>query len=64
MKIEINHSEYPKRLRSLPTESLYFIIKDAGEALRVNPGGDKAGYYSDEIHYAAMELKRREGGRV
>lgn len=56
---QINHTEYPKSLRSKSDDALRYIMKDAAEAERNNPEGDKAGYYLDEINYAAMELKRR-----
>ena len=60
MKIEtIDHAAYQRKVRKLSEESLRFIIKDAGEALRANPEGHKAGYYQDEIHYCLMELRRR-----
>lgn len=57
--IQINHTEYPKSLKNKSDESLRFIIKDASDAERANPEGDKAGYYLDEMFYAAMELARR-----
>lgn len=56
---QINHTEYPKRLKHLSTAALWYIIKDASEAIRVNPAGHKAGFYADEISYASMELKKR-----
>lgn len=55
----IDHVRYPKSLRDKPVESLRFIIRDCREAIAANPEGDKAGYYADEIHYAAAELRRR-----
>lgn len=55
----MNHTEYPKRLKSKSVESLNFIIKDASEAIKANPSNPNNGYYSDEICYAGMELKRR-----
>lgn len=55
----IDHTAYPKSLRRKSDDQLRFIIKDAGEAIDANPHGEKAGYYADEIHYAAMELARR-----
>jgi hypothetical protein len=48
-----------KKVRALPLESLLYIIKDCQETLSINPDCEKAGYYADEIHYCAMELKRR-----
>ena len=38
-------------------------MKDCKAAIATMPDGYKAGYYADEIHYAAMELKRREDNR-
>ena len=58
--IAINHTEYQKRIKSLPIAALQFIIVDCNSALKVNPTGAKAGYYADEIHYAAMELQERK----
>lgn len=57
--IEIDHAAYPERLRSKTRAELMFIIKDADEARRANPYSPKAGYYADEISYAAAELRRR-----
>ena len=63
MAKQMHHIEYPKSLRSKPTASLYFIMKDAREAAEANPMGENAGYYLDEVHYAAMEIKRRQEGK-
>lgn len=60
MNHEIDHKAYPARLRRLPAISLRFIIRDAKEALAAMPDSPKAGYYADEINYAAMELQRRK----
>jgi hypothetical protein len=35
-------------------------MKDCREAIAAMPDGENAGYYMDEIHYCAMELRRRE----
>lgn len=56
---QINHTAYPKSLKSKSDEALRYIIKDAGEAMAAMPEGPKAGYYADEQHYCAMELARR-----
>jgi len=56
---QIDHVNYPKRLRNKSLAELYFIIKDAKETIRVNPEGHKAGYYQDEINYACNEIQRR-----
>ena len=57
---QINHIEYPKRLRRKSDAELRFIIKDAREAMEAMPDGENAGYYADEVCYAGMELARRE----
>ncbi len=57
--IQINHIEYPKSLKSKSDESLKFIMFDAALTMAVNPEGEKAGYYADEINYCADELVRR-----
>jgi len=59
MNTQIDHAEYPKRLRALPIEALQYIIRDASEAARLNPTGHKAGYYLDEVNYCSDEISRR-----
>ena len=56
------HSQTIKRFRSLPRESLKYIIFDCFRALEAMPDNPKAGQYQDEISYAGMELKRRQSG--
>ena len=58
--VAINHTAYQKKVRSIETASLQFIIRDCQEAIRANPNGPKAGYYADEINYCSMELRRRQ----
>lgn len=55
----MNHGEYPKSLKAKSVASLQFILKDAREAIDAMPNGENAGYYADEIHYAAAELRTR-----
>ncbi len=55
----MNHSKYMEQVKLLSEESLRYIIKDCGEALKANPDGHKAGHYADEINYCAMELYAR-----
>ena len=57
--IQIDHTEYPKNLRSKPMESLLYIRQDAHNAMTANPEGQKAGYYADEICYICDEISRR-----
>ena len=58
-KIEINHGEYQEKMRTKSVMELMFIIKDAQAAAMSMPEGPKAGYYLDEVNYAAMELRKR-----
>lgn len=60
MRTEIDHAAYARKVRRLSEESLRYIIRDAGEAIKANPEGPKAGYYADEINYCASELNRRK----
>lgn len=55
----MNHAEYQKNLARKSIMELEYIVKDAAEAVRINPTGVNAGYYMDEVHYAAAELRRR-----
>lgn len=55
----IDHTAYPKSLRSKSVDSLHFIRADARAALAAMPDGHKAGYYADEICYCTDELARR-----
>jgi hypothetical protein len=56
---QIDHIEYPKRLVSLSSWSLHYIMRDCRDAIKAYPDGHKAGYYADEINYCVMELNRR-----
>ena len=55
----MNHTEYPRKIKSLTSSSLRYIIKDCRAALDAFPENPNAGYYEDEIHYCAMELQNR-----
>jgi len=57
--IQIDHAAYQKKLRSYSEAQLHYVYQDATEAARLNPDSEKAGYWQDEAHYAAMELSRR-----
>ncbi len=58
------HSQTMKHFRTVPQESLKYIIWDCQRALEAMPDNPKAGQYQDEILYAAMELNRRKEKRV
>lgn len=55
----MDHAGYQRGLRSKSVESLRYVIADAAEAIKANPTNPNNGYYQDEIHYAAAELRRR-----
>jgi len=57
--IQINHNEYRAKAKRKSDDELWYTIKDAREAMEAMPEGPKAGYYADEIHYCAAELRRR-----
>ncbi len=57
---QMDHKRYPASLKSKSDTALYFIMRDAREAIKANPENPNAGYYADEVHYAAMELRRRK----
>ena len=56
----MDHSAYPESLKSKPESELRHIIQDAQEAIKAMPDNPNAGYYADEINYAAMELNNRK----
>ena len=58
--IQINHATYQAKVKTMSVEALRFTIADARAAIVAMPDGPKAGYYIDEIHYCAMELRARE----
>lgn len=57
---KMDHTQYPKYLKRKDVAALLFIIRDAREAITANPDNPNNGYYADEIHYAAAELRRRK----
>ena len=58
---EIDHRAYKRRVRQMRTAQLLYVIEDAKAAMAAMPDGHKAGYYADEVHYCAAEIKRRRG---
>lgn len=55
-----NHANLISSMRTKSDDQLRFIMSDAHDAINANPENPKCGHYQDEIHYAGMELKRRE----
>lgn len=60
MQKTMDHTSYPRLMKRKEDAALRFIIKDAQAAIDANPDGINAGYYADEVNYAAMELNRRK----
>lgn len=56
---KMDHGKYQRMCRNKSESELRYIIQDASEAIAANPDNPNNGYYTDEIHYACMELKRR-----
>lgn len=50
---------YEERIKRLPSVALRFIRKDAQGVIDAMPGGINAGYYADEMHICASELRKR-----
>jgi hypothetical protein len=55
----MDHTEYPKSLRSKSEAMLRYIIQDAKAAIAANPENPNCDYYLDEVIYCATELHRR-----
>jgi len=58
------HTATMARFKTLPLESLYFIRDDAAAAAKAGEsiGNPKVGQYLDEVHYASMEIAKRQKG--
>ena len=56
----MDHTAYPKSLKTKCIDSLLFIRADAHAALQAMPDGDNASYYADEICYISDELFQRK----
>lgn len=56
------HSQTMAAFAKKTDDQLRFIIKDAGEAARLGEkiNNPKVGEYMDEVHYAQMELRKRQ----
>ena len=53
------HSEYMAMVKTMPTDSLRYVIQDCRNAIEALPENPKCEQYTDEIHYCAMELRIR-----
>lgn len=53
------HSEYMAKVKTMPTDSLQYVIKDCRNAIEALPENPKCEQYMDEIHYCATELRFR-----
>lgn len=61
MAVQIDHDATIERFSTYSRDMLNFVIRDAQAAIEANKEGDKVGFYADEIHYAAAEIRRRGG---
>lgn len=60
----IDHAAYAAKVRTMSEAELLYTIHDCQASLLAWPDCPSAGYYTDEIHYAAAELyRRRKGGQ-
>ena len=55
----MDHNLYKAGLKNRTKDSLLYALNDAQEAIRAQPDGVNAGFYADEVHYLAAELKIR-----
>ena len=53
------HSEYMAMVKTMPTDSLRYVIQDCRNAIEALPENPKCEQYMDEIHYCATELRIR-----
>ena len=53
------HREYMEMVKTMPTDSLRYVIQDCSDAIEALPENPKCNQYMDEIHYCAMELRIR-----
>jgi hypothetical protein len=58
----IDHAAYAAKVRTMSDAELLYTIHDCQASLLAWPDCPSAGYYTDEIHYAAGELYRRRKG--
>ena len=57
----MNHRQYIKDCKRKTESELRYTIKDCQQAIEAGKDfNPTCGYYADEIHYCAAELKRRE----
>ena len=60
------HSEYIAKMKTMPTDSLRYVIEDCRNAIEAMPENPKCQQYwkwmqyMDEIHYCATELRLRD----
>ena len=53
------HSEYMAMVKTMPTDSLRYVIQDCRNAIEALPENPKCEQYMDEIYYCATELRIR-----
>lgn len=58
----LDHAAYAVKVRRMTDAALRYTMKDASDAIKAMPYGEKAGYYADEIHACSGEMRRRQKG--
>lgn len=61
MKPAFDWNAKKQQARAMSAEALHYSISDCRKTLEAYPESENAGYYMDEIHTFAEELRRRAG---
>jgi hypothetical protein len=64
VKKYMDHNLYMAALKKRSDDALLYGLQDARSALDAMPDGINAGFYADEVHYFAMEIRRRSNGNT
>ena len=59
VKKYMDHNLYVASLKHLNMDALEYSIRDAALARDAMPNGINNGFYADEVHYLAAEIRRR-----
>ena len=59
VKKYMDHNLYVASLKRLNDDALAYSLNDARSARDAMPEGINNGFYADEVHYIAAEIRRR-----
>jgi hypothetical protein len=62
VKKYMDHNLYTASLKHLNMNALNYSLNDAREARDAMPDGINNGFYADEVHYIAAEIRSRTHG--